>query len=625
MCGIAGFCNMPENWEKNIKTMNERMKDRGPDANGIWRNEMGTVVLGHTRLAILDLTETGSQPMVSASGRYVIVLNGEIYNFNEIRKSLKNVHFRGTSDTEVLLEAVEKYGIYETLKKCTGMFAFALYDKNEHKIYLARDRVGEKPLYYGYISGQFVFASDIRAICAHDFFHNDINIEVLHFYLTHKYIPAPYTIYKDIYKLYPGKVLSMDLNSNAIKIHDYWDACKAFIEVKKHPFKGSYSEAKEELKKLLRDSVRKQMVADVPVGAFLSGGIDSSLTVSVMQELCSEKIKTFTIGFPDKEDDEAEAAKRIAGYLGTEHREFLITEESLLKVIPKLPKIYGEPFADTSQLSTYLVCELAREDVTVALSGDAGDELFCGYDSYELFQNRWRKLQYIPYFIRHGIGKLHTDSFGRAIDEKLWKSSIFLKSDSLSDLYEKSYERINIVNYFVKERVHLKTRSFDFSIKHALGDLNDLMMMDILMYLPDDILTKVDRSAMAVSLESRIPLLDWHIIEFAFGLPLEFKIHEGVRKRLMRDVLYDYVPKELMERPKKGFHVPVEKWIKCGKLREWSEELLQYGRNNCKEILDYGAINIAWNHFTERGKWIENLWYLLVFLQWHQYNSKRIV
>lgn len=414
MCGIAGFCNMPEDWMENIQRMTDRMAHRGPDAEGYWTNADASVVFGHRRLSILDLSSAGAQPMRSASGRYSCVFNGEIYNYKELAQKLLNdrkAHaFRGTSDTEVLLESIETYGVKETLTRCKGMFALAVYDSKTRKITLARDRIGEKPLYYGFVNRKFVFASDIGCIQALKGFNNEIDRAVLPLYFIHGYIPAPYSIYQNVYKLDAGCILELDYPYSDPRISAYWSVREAARRGLENPFQGTREEAADELERLLRESIRGQMIADVPVGAFLSAGIDSSTVVSLMQAEASSRVKTFTIGMNKEQFDEAKYALQIARHLGTDHMELYISEEEAQEVIPAMPFIFGEPFADSSQIPTYLVSKLAREQVTVSLSGDAGDELFCGYNLYFSLDRLWRKIKKIPYSFRrlcaYGVEKM---------------------------------------------------------------------------------------------------------------------------------------------------------------------------------------------------------------------------
>lgn len=620
MCGIAGLIHIGEGWEKNIKIMINEMKNRGPDDNGIWTSNSHDIVLGHTRLSINDLLPSGHQPMVSANKRYVIVLNGEIYNFKKLKKELIEIQFRGTSDTEVLLEMVNKYGIYRTLHKCKGMFAFAIYDKENNMLYLSRDRMGEKPLYYGWVSGGFCFASSINAISKIMDFNNGINKDILQFYLANKYIPAPYTIYENIYKLNPGTVMEFNIANGDYYMNNYWDLCHVAKNCRENTFKGTYEEAKSELKALLNKAVKDQMEADVPVGAFLSGGVDSSLICALMQNQSSKKIKTFTIGFSDEEYSEAKYAKEIGRYLNTDYSQLIISQGDLMNVIPKLPKILGEPFGDTSQLSTYLVSKLARENVTVSLSGDGGDELFCGYDSYDILTRRWNLIKKVPFKIKKELN-YHSNKFYKSETYRnIRKITTYLSADSIGEYAQLLGQRDILINSFVRNNERLETNVDRYMMEYQAGDVTDLMISDMIRYLPDDILTKVDCTSMSNSLETRIPLLDKDVVEFALSLPIQYKYYRGMRKRILKDILFDYVPEGMIERPKRGFNVPVEKWIIEGELRDWAEDLLKYGRVNCKELLDFDVIDYAWIRFVHRGQWIDSLWNLLIFLNWHKQN-----
>lgn len=628
MCGIAGFCNWGDDWQRNIERMNERMYHRGPDDCGVWSTEDHRVVFGHRRLSIVDLSSAGAQPMVSHNGRYIIAYNGEIYNCDLIKERLLREHkvtgFRGTSDTEILLESIAAYGLEDTLKLAKGMFAIALYDKQEQTLSLARDRVGEKPLYYGFVrKDKFVFASDLNSIAALDGFDNGINSDVLEDYFRYGYIAAPYSIYRDIAKLEPGKILKIKSPFNKYEISTYWSMKDVALAGQNAPFTGSYEEAVTELERLLRESIRGQMVADVPVGAFLSAGIDSSTVVALMQSQSSRKVKSFTIGMEEEKYNEAVAAGEIARHLGTEHTELYIREKDAKAVIPLLSGMFGEPFADSSQIPTYLVSKMTREHVTVSLSGDGGDELFCGYNTYTSIARIWNKTNKIPYVIRKpasGIlgvaGKL--GNAGMATRAKL------LGASGIEDMYLRSEigEGLHIVR---KERSSTKCKTVmeTYPSGFLKEPQHNLMLMDLLMYHPDDILNKVDRTAMAVSLETRVPMLDRDVVEFAWTLPLSYRKKDGVTKRILRDVLYRYVPKELMERPKKGFSIPLHRWLKEPGLREWAEELLDEATLERQGFLCVGTVRKIWSDYVEKDIWRPQIWYILMFQQWLQENEKR--
>lgn len=622
MCGIAGFCNWGSEWKKNIERMNECMIYRGPDASGVWSSDDQTVVLGHRRLAIVDLTETGAQPMLSNNDRYVISYNGEIYNCDLIKKKLlaegKVVAFRGTSDTEVLLEAISAYGLESTLRQIKGMFALAVYDRQEKELCLARDRVGEKPLYYGFVrKDRFVFASDLNSITALDGFDNAVNTEVLQDYFRYGYIAAPYSIYESIWKLKPGTYLKIKSPFNKYEIQTYWSMKEAALAGQRNPFTGSYEEAVDELERLLKESIRGQMMADVPVGAFLSAGIDSSTVVSLMQSISPRKVKSFTIGMWDEAYNEAEAAREIAAHLQTDHTELYIREEDAKQVIPELCGMFGEPFADSSQIPTYLVSRMTREHVTVSLSGDGGDELFCGYNSYASVERIWNKINKIPSDIRKPVGVM-MGGIGR-IDRDMTIRARLLGADGIEDMYLRSEigEGLPIVRW-EKTTGKCPTVMETYPAGLLQEPQRNLMLMDLLMYHPDDILNKVDRTAMAVSLETRVPMLDRDVVEFAWSLPLAFCRKDGVTKRVLRDVLYRYVPRELMERPKKGFSIPLHSWLKEPALREWAQSLLSPKLVKAQGILNEDVVEQIWKDYAEGDVWRPQIWYLLMFQQWMQ-------
>lgn len=641
MCGIAGFCNFRGDWQKNIERMCDKMYHRGPDASGVWASEDHRVVLGHRRLAIVELSPAGAQPMVSHDGRYVIAYNGEIYNHTRIRKKLlaeeKTTGFWGTSDTETLVEAIAAYGLKDTLKMAKGMFAIALYDRQERALFLARDRVGEKPLFYGKLKDNinnredddgFVFASDLGSIASLDGFTNSVNADIMGDYMRYGYIPAPHTIYRGIWKLEPGKILKVKSPFDKPEIETYWSMTEAAVTGQKNRFCGSEAEAAEELERLLRESVAGQMVADVPVGAFLSAGIDSSTVVSLMQAQSAQKVRTFTVGMWDEKYNEAPEAKEIAAHLGTEHTEVYIAEEDAKSVIPKLAGMFGEPFADSSQIPTYLVSRITREHVTVSLSGDGGDELFCGYNTYYSIDRIWNKVRKIPGFLRMPASAL----LGLAAP---WRASLatrarLLGAKSIEDMYLRSEigEGLRVVrqgrqesapNFGAWDAIQSRREGETWMDTYPAGLLEDgqhnLMLMDLLMYHPDDILTKVDRTAMAVSLETRVPMLDKDVVEFAWTLPLSYR-QGGGSKKILRDILYRYVPRELMERPKKGFSIPLYLWLREKELREWAESLLAPSLLEEQGLFDAAAVKKLWDDYIIRNVWRPQIWYILMFQQW---------
>ncbi len=628
MCGIAGFCNGTFDWRKNIEKMNERMYHRGPDASGVWASEDRQVVLGHRRLSIIDLSPGGSQPMESRNGRYVIAYNGEIYNYPVIRDRLihekKVTAFKGTSDTEALLEAVSSYGLEETLKMSKGMFALALYDKKEKTLFLARDRVGEKPLYYGFMGKTFLFASELGAIACVDGFQAPVHTGILDAYFRYGYIPAPHSVYQGIYKLEPGKILKLKAPFEHFEISTYWSMKEAACYGQTHLFQGSGQEAAEELERRLKDAVRGQMVADVPVGAFLSAGIDSSTIVSLMQSISDRSVRSYTIGMWEKDFNEAETAKKIAEHLGTEHTELYITEEDAKQVIPKLGTMFGEPFADSSQIPAYLVSWMTKEHVTVSLSGDGGDELFCGYQTYGSLERVFRKVGRIPAFVRKPASAaiLHSP-WGK--EGSLATRARLLGASGIEDLYRCSEigEGLELLapevcresaSFTSPERAY-ETVMDAYPTGLLPEPLHNLMLMDMLMYHPDDILTKVDRTAMAVSLETRVPMLDKDVVEFAWTLPISYKKQGDVTKKILRDILYKYVPRELVERPKTGFAIPLHKWLKEPGLREWAEGLLDLRKIKEQQLLNAKTVGRMWEDYVERGVWRQQIWYVLMFME----------
>lgn len=620
MCGIAGFCNFAGNSIENIERMKARMLHRGPDAGGTFFSDDGRVVLGHRRLSIFDLSENGSQPMVSHSGRYVIAYNGEIYNYREIADKLlrekKVKNFRGSSDTEVLLEALEAYGVREAIRMCKGMFAVSLYDKKEETIYLLRDRVGEKPLYYGMMNGSFVFASDVGCIAVLDGFSNPVNRRVLDLYFLHGYIPAPYSIYENIWKLEPGTILKIRAPFKEWETENYWGMKEAARYGQQNLFKGSRKEAADELESLLKSAIAQQIEADVPVGAFLSAGIDSGTVVALMQSLNRGKVKSFTIGMEEDGYNEAVYAKEIAKILGTEHTELYISKQDAINVIPKLGSMFGEPFGDSSQIPTYLVSKMTREHVTVSLSGDGGDELFCGYLSYQSVDRIWNKMRKVPYLLRKPASALilHSPLKKNEICEVKGR---YLGVKGPAALYALMPE----AEQPLAERISLFHGECPYKYsEYEEGFINEtnhnIMLMDMLMYHPDDILAKVDRTAMANSLETRIPMLDKDVVEFAWTLPIDLKLGEGGGKQVLRDVLYRYVPREMMDRPKKGFSVPVKKWLKEPALRRWADELMNPELVRRQGFLDGEVVSRIWNDFISKDIWRPQIWYILMFQEW---------
>lgn len=638
MCGIAGFINPsrqlsgPELKDLAL-TMVETLRHRGPDDQGVWSAPESGVSLAHRRLAIQDLSSEGHQPMRSADGRYVLIFNGEIYNFHELKPALERAghKFRGHSDTEVMLAAFCEYGIESALDKFIGMFAFALWDCQQHRVHLARDRAGEKPLYYGWNRGVFLFGSELKALRAYPQFQAEVNSEALALFMRHNYIPAPHSIYQNIFKLPAGSILSLDARQlDARETPDpkqYWSLASAAQAGLAHPFQGNAKAAIDQLDALLRESVAMQMVADVPLGAFLSGGIDSSVVVALMQAQSPRSIKTFSIGFADAECDEAPFAKSVANHLGTQHTELYVHPATLLEVVPRLPQIYDEPFADTSHIPTILLSELARKQVTVCLSGDGGDELFGGYSIYRKAELLWKIMRRISGPTRDRLATYLSlaAAIGLEIQNRVsGEPDFFKRSLRLSELLRASndhelYQLLTVhcrnLSDWLREP-HLEPGPEDATWDSLPGLLHRMMYQDFVKYLPDEVLVKVDRAAMSASLETRIPLLDRRIIEFAWSLPLGFKQKRGQSKWLLRQVLYRYVPRKLVERPKQGFAAPVEDWIRK-ELRPWAEEMLAESRLRQDGFFNAGNVRQKWaDHLSGKGDWGRPLWNVLMFQGW---------
>ena len=612
MCGIAGFIDGSVDRTAVIKSMTDAIIHRGPDAEGHWLDEESGVSLGHRRLSIRDLSPAGAQPMLSASGRYVMVYNGEIYNVEELKEKMYGLKLRGTSDTEVLLEAFEKLGAEKTLACIKGMFAIALFDRWERNLTLMRDRIGEKPLYYGRVNGSFVFASELGAITRFPGFDAQINRGVLSAYMLYGYIPAPLTIYENIYKLKPGGILriSEPYSDGDIKQGKYYNIRKVAQRMQDEPFKGSFEEAADELDRLLTEAVRGQLASDVPLGAYLSGGIDSATVVALMSKIRPGDVKTFSIGFDDKKYDEAPEAAAIAEHLGTDHTQQYVTEKDLKDVIPRISSIYGEPYADSSQIPTYLVSALAKSKVTVCLSGDAGDELFCGYRTYPQMLDLWNKIKYVPVPLRRMAGGAASGVIGGI--PKAYRAGMCLKAGNILEFKE-------AVDHYDPYIDRLTDGPMSLSMSKLPGDeLQQMMLDDMLRYHPDDILVKVDRAGMAVSLENRIPMLDRDVVEFALSLPSEYKYDGTTAKKVLKEVLYRYVPKELMDRPKKGFAVPLERWLKEGDTKEWADELISNSKAAADGLINKKEMLKLWAEFSKNGRSPRLIWNVLMLEQWYR-------
>ncbi len=653
MCGITGiFGNLrKEEFDSSIHEMSATLNHRGPDDAGTWINEENGVAFGHQRLSIIDLSSAGHQPMVSPCGRFTTVFNGEIYNHLQLRDKLNTSankqSWKGHSDTETLVTAFSQWGIEKTLQQLVGMFAIAVWDFKEKRLFLIRDRFGEKPLYYGWSNGVFLFGSELKALQKYKRFSNQIDRGALSLYMKYMYVPTPYSIFRDIYKLEPGCILQIDkgtkpptlplfapFRDQGINIAQ-WYSISNMAQAGQKNLITDQNDAVDLIEKTLLESVRSQLISDVPLGAFLSGGIDSSVITALMQKVCKDPVKTFTIGFEESSFNEAVYAKEVSRHLGTEHHELYVTSSDAFKVIPHLPTLYDEPFADSSQIPTYLVSKLARESVTVSLSGDAGDELFGGYSRYLWGSRVWNKVRWMPLIVRQTLGvainkiSVNTwDSIGNSLPnssrvslmgDKAHRMAHRLKNvKSLDDVYHslvtEGYKEDGLV---VNDKAALITKLDNNDIVSGIVDSEHrMMLLDSLTYLPDDILTKVDRAAMGVSLETRIPFLDYRVAELAWRLPLDTKINNGETKWPIRQVLYKYVPKVLIERPKAGFAIPVGQWIR-GPLREWAADLLNEERIRREGYFNPELVQQLWQqHLSGKYDWTPRLWAILMFQAW---------
>jgi asparagine synthase (glutamine-hydrolysing) len=642
MCGIVGYFSpsgfLLEEGIAILEDMRESLIHRGPDGHGIWVDHEVGIAVGHRRLSIIDLTPTGSQPMISKSSRYVLSFNGEIYNHLEIRKKLEasdQIQWNGESDTESLLTAIEHWGLERALNASVGMFAFALWDREARELKLVRDRMGEKPLFYGWQSGLLVFGSELKALRNHPAFESKIDQNVLPLFFRHGYIPEPWCVWKGIKKLLPGSFVTIrasDCNFYP-EPHRYWSLYESALIGRSNPFLGSDRDAIDILETTLIQSIKSQMVADVPLGAFLSGGIDSSTIVALMQAQSKHPIKTFTIGFSEESYDEAKYAKKVANYLGTDHTELYISADKGIEIIHKIPGIYDEPFGDSSAIPTFLVSQLASQHISVSLSGDGGDELFCGYKRYLNSKEHalWKILKTTPTFGQEMITSIVRSKFpiylnsilnrfGKSITIQSNIFENFLSSTSYSQYYllKTSYWNpppvlfgFDLLNY------GYSTKELEvFSLY-----VEQMMLQDSVIYLPNDILTKVDRAGMAVSLECRIPFLDHRVVELSWRMPNYFKVRDGKGKWLLRQVLNRYIPAVITDRPKMGFGVPVDHWLR-GPLKEWGEELIQPKKLEEQGFLNPISVNLCWReHQMGLNNWRDKLWVVLMWQAWLENNS----
>ena len=654
MCGITGVFgtdNLP-NTDECINRMTNVLIHRGPDDRGTWIDKESGIAFGHRRLSILDLSEAGHQPMHSKCGNFVLSFNGEIYNHLDLRKELEtysennkesSIAWEGRSDTETLLEGFSHFGIKDTLIKAVGMFAIALWDKDNRKLYLARDRFGEKPLYYGWSNKSFIFGSELKALKEFDSFSNDIDRDSLNIFMRHGYIPSPRSIYKDIYKLEPGILLTIDIEGTDLnhpkKVEDslnkdiWWSLSESTIKAKQDIITDEVLGI-EELEKSLINSISLQSIADVPLGAFLSGGLDSSLIVALMQSISSSKINTFSIGFKEEEYNEAKYAKAVAKHLDTNHTELYLSFNDALELIPKLPELFDEPFGDSSQLPTYLVCLMAKKHVTVALSGDAGDELFGGYNRHLQAPKVWKIISCLPtsilnifsfIILKLPVGLINQIGLllpGRYkvifLGDKLLKFidgiNKFKREEDLYLSLVSEWEDPSSLVLDSKEPDSLLRNNSSWPVLSSFEER--MMFLDTSTYLPDDILVKVDRSSMAASLETRVPFLDHRVVEIALRLSLDQKIRNGKGKRILRKILNKYVPEHLIKRPKQGFGIPLAEWLR-GPLREWAEKLIDKDRLNKEGYLNSKLVGQRWEeHLSRERNWEHSLWSVLMFQAW---------
>lgn len=643
MCGITGFLgNGNQRWEDALtvlQRMTDALRHRGPDADGLWQSADGQVNLGHRRLSIIDLSPTGAQPMVSPDRRYVLIFNGEIYNFPELRRELEAAgqRFRGTSDTEVLLHGIERWGMKATLPRLNGMFAFALWDEQERKLILARDRFGEKPLYYAWQNGVLLFGSELKALMQYPGFRREIAPASVARLMGFGYIGTPESIFADVKKLRSGCFLEASLGEAPGDPQAYWNPREMLTHRAIELAGLSDEETIRRLDAMLRQAVKHRMIADVPLGAFLSGGIDSSTVVALMQAQSGRPVKTFTIGFGESSYNEAHDAARIARHLGTEHQELYLSSAECMEVIARLPQIYDEPFADSSQIPTTLISEFTRQHVTVALSGDAGDEFFGGYNRYFWGQRLWSRFRRFPM----GVRLLGRDVI-LGLSPQFWESAVKLANHALPPRYrvrgggDKMHKLARVLEARTIDALYLELVAdsqwarravagaealcspFEFwaDTSKELRNVERMMFLDQMTYMTDDILCKVDRASMSTSLEVRVPFLDRHLTEFAWSLPLDVKIRGGVGKWPLRQVLKRYVPEVLFERPKMGFGIPVGDWIR-GPMREWAEDLLSPSSIADGGWLNARVVRANWaDHLSGKRNLVHRLWPVLMFLAW---------
>ncbi|MFO1173567.1 MAG: asparagine synthase (glutamine-hydrolyzing) [Hyphomicrobiaceae bacterium] len=640
MCGITGFIDLkrqtsgPE-LEATARRMADSMVHRGPDDSGTWADPKAGIAFGFRRLSIIDLSPAGHQPMVSAGGRHVLCYNGEVYNAEELRRELgsRSPNWRGHSDTEVMLECFAAWGIEKSVNKLIGMFAFAFWEEDAQRLWLVRDRLGIKPLYWAQMGSAFLFGSEMRALRAHPAFAAEIDRDAAALFIRHNYYPNPRTVFSGVQQLPPGHMLCLE-PGKAARIAPYWSLADVARQGRQELFKGDETEASAALETLLADAVKRRMVADVPLGAFLSGGYDSSTVVALMQAQSTRPVKTFSIGFNEEGYNEAQHAAAVAKHLGTDHTELYVTAEEAQAVIPRLPDIYDEPFADASQIPTYLVSQLAKRHVTVSLSGDGGDEIFAGYNRYTHASRFNDTIARVPGSLRRlGARALKATPAGlwdtgarlipdrkrpRALADKMQKFADIVAEDG-DGFYAKLTSHWPDPQAIVIGAREPATIVSDPAVKDIVPQFIERMQYrDTLTYLPDDILTKVDRASMAVSLEARVPLLDHRVVALAWSMPLAFKLDGASSKRVLRSVLYRYVPRALLDRPKMGFGVPIDTWLR-GPIRDWAEDLLSEKSLKSGGIFVTAPIRRRWSeHLSGRRNWQHSLWNVLMFEAWRR-------
>lgn len=644
MCGIAGFFDTSAASSEScmlqvVGRMSGALTHRGPDDEGRWADATCGIALAFRRLSIIDISPTGHQPMLSASGRYAIIFNGEIYNYKELRTELLqkfSIKLRGTSDTEVMLHAFDHWGIEPTLRRLNGMFAIAMWDRVEQALYLCRDRIGEKPLYYGWMGNTFIFASELKGMLAHPQFRAGLDLSAMAGYLRYGYVPTPRSIYQGVSKLPPASFMKITKAVSEPAPTVYWSMKEVLQKGRENPFHGSVEDAVESLTQRLQHTVKTRMQSDVPLGAFLSGGIDSSTVVALMQDVSCRPVHTFSIGFQEDSYNEAEDAERVARHLRTEHTDFYLSSAQALQVIPKLPALFDEPFSDSSQIPTFLISHLAKHHVTVALTGDGGDEVFGGYNRYRWHGRVWNLLARAPRFASNGLGSAITalspgawdavfkigspllpqSALQRLGGQKLHKLANILRAHSERELYQ----QISSISPFPGELLSPEYASLTCDPLPDSCETSDfveeMMYLDTLTYLPDDILVKVDRASMGASLETRAPFVDHEIIEFAWSLPLSMKIRNGVGKYVVRKVLERFVPPDLTDRPKSGFGIPLGSWLRA-ELRDWAESLMDPARLRSHGFFDATAVHKKWDeHLSGRRDWAFQLWNVLALQAW---------